>query len=68
MSQETILRIRQDAPRDGKYPITLILKRPGNPDLEGKASVAFGLTPAEQADIRWYVALPIYMWSLSSVK
>lgn len=51
----TILHIRQDAPRDGKYPIRLTLRREGQPDLEAEASIEFALTGQEQEDIRWYL-------------
>lgn len=50
-----ILHIRQDAPKDGVYPIRLTLKRPESPDLEAEAAIAFALSPQEQEDIRWYM-------------
>ena len=51
----TILHIRQRPLDNGKYPITLTLKRPGQADLEGEAKIEFALTPAEQEDLRWYM-------------
>ena len=51
----TTLRIRQGALNRGKYPITLTLKRPGQPDLEAEARIEFALTPQEQAELRWYL-------------
>ena len=35
--------------------IRLTLKRVGQPDLEGEATVRFALTPQEQEDLRWYM-------------
>ncbi len=49
------LHIRQDAPRDGKYPIRLALKRDGKPDETAEASIEFALTEQEQEDLRWYL-------------
>ena len=51
----TILRIRQDAPLDGKYLIRLTLKRSGKPELEAEANIEFALSPQEQEDLRWYL-------------
>ena len=51
----TILHIRQDAPRDGHYPIRLTLKRDGQPDLEAEAKIQFALSDQEQEDLRWYL-------------
>lgn len=51
----TTLHIRQDAPKDGRYPIRLTLKRHGQPDLEAEANIEFALTAQEQEDIRWYL-------------
>jgi tetratricopeptide (TPR) repeat protein len=51
----TTLHIRQRPLHDGKYPITLTLKRPGQADLEAEAEIEFALTPQEQADLRWYM-------------
>lgn len=51
----TRLHIRQDAPKDGHYPIRLTLKRHGRPDLEAEANIEFALTEQEQEDIRWYL-------------
>jgi len=55
MPEDATLRIRQYAPVDGKYPIQLTLKRPGQPELEAEATIEFALTPQEQADLRWYL-------------
>jgi tetratricopeptide (TPR) repeat protein len=49
------LHIRQDAPRDGKYPIRLALRRDGKPDETAEASIEFALTEQEQEDLRWYL-------------
>ncbi len=49
------LRIRQDAPQAGSYPIRLTLQRPGQPDREAEARVQFALTPQEQEDLRRYL-------------
>lgn len=49
------LHIRQDAPKDGHYPVRLTLKRHGQPDLEAEAIIEFALTEQEQEDIRWYL-------------
>jgi len=51
----TTLQIRQRPVQDGKYPITLTLKRPGQADLEAEASIEFALTEQEQEDLRWYL-------------
>jgi tetratricopeptide (TPR) repeat protein len=51
----TTLHIRQDAPKDGCYPVRLTLKRHGQPDLEAEANIEFALTEQEQEDIRWYL-------------
>ena len=37
----TTLHIRQRPLRKGKYPITLTLKRSGQPDLEAEAEIKF---------------------------
>ena len=55
MPAHSVLHIRQDAPVDGKYPIRLTLQRAGQADLEAQANIAFGLTPQEQKDLRWYL-------------
>ena len=49
------LRIRQDAPHDGHYPIRLTLKRANQADLDAEANIAFALTPQERGDLRWYL-------------
>src|SRR5947208_10453648 len=51
----TILHIRQDAPKDGHYPVRLTLKRHGQPDQEAEANIEFALTRQEQDDVRWYL-------------
>jgi len=51
----TTLHIRQDAPKRGRYPIRLTLKRAGEPDLEAEAKIRFALTEQEQEDLRWYL-------------
>ena len=51
----TTLRIRQDAPQDGHYPIRLALKRTGQPDLEAEANIEFALTQQEREDLRRYL-------------
>lgn len=55
MATQTILRIRQDAPREGVYPIRLRLERPGLAALEAEAQIEFALSPQEQGDLRWYM-------------
>lgn len=49
------LHIRQDSPKDGRYPIRLTLNRAGQPPLEAEANIEFALTAQEQEDIRWYL-------------
>ena len=66
MPGNTTLHIRQDAPVDGKSLIRLTLKRPGQPDLEGEATIEFALTPQEQGDLRWY--LEDYLQHAASVE
>ncbi len=51
----TTLHIRQRPLHEGKYPITLTLKRSGQADLEAEAEIEFALTPQEQNDLRWYM-------------
>src|ERR1051325_1399222 len=51
----TTLHIRQDAPKDGRYPVRLTLKRDGSPDRAAEANIEFALTEQEQEDIRWYL-------------
>ena len=51
----TTLHIRQDAPKDGRYPIRLTLRRHGQTVLEAEADIEFALTDQEQEDIRWYL-------------
>lgn len=49
------LHIRQDALRDGRYPLRLTLKRAGQPDLDAEANIEFSLSPEEREDLRWYM-------------
>lgn len=51
----TTINIRQDALKNGHYPIRLTLKRLGQPDLEAEANIEFALTEQEQEGIRWYL-------------
>ncbi len=51
----TTLHIRQDAPKDGRYPIRLTLERDGSPKFDAEANIEFALTEQEQEDIRWYL-------------
>ncbi len=51
----TTLHIRQDAPKDGHYPVRLTLKRHGQPPVEAEANIDFALPEQEQEDIRWYL-------------
>ncbi len=60
MSEGPTLSIRQSAPVDGKYPISLTLKRPGQPELEAEAAIEFALTPQEQEELRWYLEDYLY--------
>ncbi len=55
MATQTILRIRQETPREGVYPIRLRLERPGLAALEADAQIEFALSPQEQGDLRWYM-------------
>ena len=55
MPTQTILHIRQTAAGKGKHAIRLTLRRPGQPDREGEATIAFSLTDQEQEDLRWYM-------------
>ena len=51
----TTLHIRQDALKDGHYPIRLTLKRAAPPDLDAEATIQFALTEQEQEDLCWYL-------------
>ena len=51
----TTLHIRQDASKDGHYPIRLTLQRHGQAAWEAEATIEFALTEQEQEDIRWYL-------------
>jgi tetratricopeptide (TPR) repeat protein len=55
MSAGPTLCIRQSPANGEHYPIRLTLKRPGQPDIEAEARVAFALSAQEQADLRWYM-------------
>ncbi len=55
MPTQTTLHIRQAAAPKGKHLIRLTLRRAGQPDLEGEATIAFALTAQEQEDLRWYM-------------
>ena len=47
------LSIRQLPLNNGRYPIRLTLRHPGQPDME--ADIDFALTAQEQEDLRWYM-------------
>src|ERR1035441_9606078 len=49
------LHIRLRALREGKYPVTLTLKRPGQADLEAEANIEFALAPEDREELRWYM-------------
>jgi tetratricopeptide (TPR) repeat protein len=51
----TTLHIRQRPKQDGKYPISLTLKRSDQADLEAEASIEFALSDQEQEDLCWYL-------------
>ena len=56
MSTQTILQIRQTpARKKGQQQIRLTLRRPGQPDLEGEATIKFSLSDQEQEDLCWYM-------------
>lgn len=55
MPPHPILHIRQSPAGKGKHAIRLTLRRPGQPDLEGEATIKFSLTDQEQEDLRWYM-------------
>jgi hypothetical protein len=55
MPTHTILHIRQSSLDGGKHAIRLTLRRSGQPDLEGEATIEFALSDQEQADLRWYM-------------
>ena len=55
MPTPTTLHIRQTPASKGKHTIRLTLRRPGQPDLEGEATIKFSLTEQEQEDLRWYM-------------
>ncbi|HSN77834.1 MAG TPA: CHAT domain-containing protein [Anaerolineae bacterium] len=55
MSPQPTLHIRQSPVGKGKHAIRLTLRRPGQPDLEGEATIKFSLTEQEQEDLRWYM-------------
>lgn len=51
----TTLHIRQDPPKDGRYPVRLTLRQDGRPERTADANIEFALTEQEQEDIRWYL-------------
>ncbi|MCO5214004.1 MAG: CHAT domain-containing protein [Caldilinea sp.] len=53
MPSDSVLHIRQTA--NGTHAIRLTLRRPGQPDLEGNATIEFSLTAQEQSELRWYM-------------
>ena len=53
--EQPILCIRQKAVGKKKHDIRLVLKRPGQPDIEGEAQITFALTQQEQEELRWYM-------------
>ena len=55
MTPQPTLHIRQRAAGNGQHAIRLTLKRPGRPELEAEATIAFSLTKQEQADLAWYM-------------
>ncbi len=55
MPSDSVLHIRQTANGKGTHAIRLTLRRPGQPDLEGEATIKFSLTEQEQEDLRWYM-------------
>jgi tetratricopeptide (TPR) repeat protein len=55
MPPQPTLHIRQSPAGKGKHAIRLTLRRPGQPDLEGEATIKFSLTEQEQEDLRWYM-------------
>lgn len=55
MPQQAILQIRQTPADQGRHAIRLTLRRPGQPDLEGEATIAFSLSEHEHDDLRWYM-------------
>lgn len=55
MTAHPTLHIRQNPPVNGRYPIDLALRRPGDPLLEARAEIEFSLTAQEQADLTWYL-------------
>lgn len=55
MPSQPTLHIRQRAAGKGKHAIQLTLRRPGQPPLEGEATIKFSLSDQEQEDLRWYM-------------
>lgn len=55
MPAQPTLHIRQTPAGEGKHAIRLTLRRPGQPDLEGEATIGFSLSDQEQEDLRWYM-------------
>lgn len=52
---QPVLHIRQTPAGEGRHTVRLTLRRPGQPDLEGEATIAFSLSDQEQGDLRWYM-------------
>ena len=57
MPSDSVLHIRQSANGNGTHAIRLTLRRPGQPDLEGNATIEFSLSAQEHAELRWYCLL-----------
>jgi hypothetical protein len=55
MTEQPILRIRQEAAGKKKHRIRLTLKRPRVPDIEAEATIAFTMAATEQEELRWYM-------------
>lgn len=55
MPPQPVLHIRQTPIGEGRHSVRLTLRRPGQPDLEGEATIAFSLSDQEQGDLRWYM-------------
>jgi tetratricopeptide (TPR) repeat protein len=52
---QPVLHIRQTPAGEGRHSVRLTLRRPGQPNLEGEATIAFSLSDQEQGDLRWYM-------------
>lgn len=55
LPQPTTLKIRQTPAGQGRHAIQLTLRRPGQPDLAGEATIAFSLSEHEHDELRWYM-------------